>query len=99
MQIHPRSTFYVIWSSVQCIFLLFIAISVPLRLAFDPKDACELPIGWTYWDLIVDTVFVADLLLNFFVCREIDSLLVDVWSEVAGHYIKQYETAFTNFNL
>jgi len=86
--IHPRSSFYVVWSLANAVLLLWIAISVPLRLAFDPEDSCKIDVGWIIWDFIVDSIFILDIVLHFFVCRTIDGYLIDEREVVYRDYAK-----------
>lgn len=67
--IHPKSSFYVLWSVIMACFLVVIGVSVPFRLAFIEED-CTWS-GWDYFELVSDTFFVADVALSFFMCRKV----------------------------
>ena len=51
------------------IIFVFLAITVPYRIAFEDVT----PIEWLYLDTMIDFLFIFDMTLNFFTALEMDS--------------------------
>ncbi len=67
--IHPQSFWKTIWNITMLVFIVFLSISVPYRIAFEDVT----PIGWFYTDTILDFLFIIDMSLNFFTAIETDN--------------------------
>ena len=50
------------WDVYVGILLIYTALFVPYRLAFED----DTPLGWMIFDLFLDTMFMLDIFLNFF---------------------------------
>jgi hypothetical protein len=51
------------------IIIIFLAVTVPYRIAFEDVT----PIEWIYLDTLIDFFFIIDMSLNFFTAIEMDS--------------------------
>lgn len=60
--IHPGHPAKHIWDIVIGLLLIYTALVAPVRIAFED----DTPLAWFVIDLIVDTVFLIDILLTFF---------------------------------
>eukprot|EP01047_Picozoa_sp_COSAG01_P009834 COSAG01_NODE_410_length_17384_cov_20.323691_1_plen_975_part_00 len=58
---HPSSGFTSGWESVQAMLLIYVAYTITYRLAFN----LTLSTAWYVWELLVDTYFIIDVVLNF----------------------------------
>ena len=58
----PSDPFAAIWDMLNMLFILFVCITSPARIAYSDSDNTT----WTVIGLVVDAFFLADLLLNFF---------------------------------
>ena len=54
-------------SPLILLLLVYVSVLTPLQIAFFEQDFANLPdwMGWFVMDLIVDAVFIADIVLNF----------------------------------
>lgn len=50
------------WDVFIGVLLIYTALFVPYRLAFED----DTPLGWMIFDLFLDTMFMMDIVLNFF---------------------------------
>jgi hypothetical protein len=66
--IHPQALWKTGWNIAMLLIIVFLAISVPYRIAFEDIT----PIEWIYMDTFVDFVFIIDMILNFFTAIESD---------------------------
>eukprot|EP01050_Picozoa_sp_SAG11_P002008 SAG11_NODE_97_length_16960_cov_22.407405_2_plen_786_part_00 len=61
--LRPESTFRTGWDLTQVVLLMYVLITVPLRIGFDIASDFG---TWDFWvDLSVDVYFAVDILLNF----------------------------------
>jgi hypothetical protein len=67
--IHPQALWKTLWNITMLIIIVFLAISVPHRIAFEDIT----PLEWIYVDTIIDFLFIFDMSLNFFTAIEMDS--------------------------
>ena len=58
----PDDPFKVAWDVINMLLVLFVSVTTPARIAFTEEDNLE----WTVIGLIVDSLFLVDLVLNFF---------------------------------
>jgi len=84
--IHPQSVAYVLWSLAMAVFLSYIAIGVPLRIAFE-TEPCVISF-WLEFDVLVDCFFVVDVAVTCFTCRNINGYLCDDWRKVTMFYVR-----------
>ena len=63
--LNPEGKFVSSWRLIVLVFLLFTCFVVPLRLAF-PEAFDDNPAVWDTFEVLIDTVFIATLVLNFF---------------------------------
>jgi len=61
--IHPEGSFRKLWDTIQAFLLIYVAISVPLRLGFGVVNE-SFGSGW-FVELGVDVYFWSDILFNF----------------------------------
>ena len=61
--ISPDSIFRKIWDGAQIFLLVYVAVAVPYRLAFEKNVV--LWSSWFFFDACIDIYFVADLLMSF----------------------------------
>jgi len=61
--IHPEGTFKKVWSVVLMVFMLYTATLMPYRIAFEEAVYWDF---WTVVDMVLDFVFIIDLVCNFF---------------------------------
>ena len=59
--LNPNAKGHHAWDCYVLVVLLYTAISVPWRICFN----VEAYGGWAIWEIIVDTTFVADIIVNF----------------------------------
>ena len=83
----PDSLLNWCWAFVMSILLIWTAIYVPYRLAF----LDEIKLGVLIMELIIDAIFVLDIIGNFFLpyyARE--DVLVTNKREIAKNYLKKW---------
>lgn len=64
--INPNSRWKRIWDNIVAGWLLYVAIAIPFRVAFQD----ETTIAWIIFDCFVDTFFIADIFFTFFTAYE-----------------------------
>lgn len=81
----PNTKFKKVWNIIIIILLLYTATFVPYKTSFYDED----PIGIYYWEWIVDSLFMLDILINLFSAYEDpDSGLIEVrLKKIAKSYI------------
>lgn len=62
-KIHPESRFKLSWDAGQGIALLYLAVTIPLRLCFGTEARLDEPVFWL--ELVLYSSFVADIAINF----------------------------------
>lgn len=67
--IHPQALWKTLWNVTMLIIIVFLAVTVPYRIAFEDIT----PIEWIYVDTVTDFCFIIDMILNFFTALEMDS--------------------------
>ena len=63
--IDPDAGWHTAWDLLMVFLLAFVAIALPIELAFLSDDA-DLSIGYWRWNRFIDAAFFLDLVLNFF---------------------------------
>ena len=85
--IHPEGNFRKMWDTVQAFLLIFVAISVPLRIGFGVVN--ETFGGAWFVELGVDLYFWSDIVLNFrtgFFSN--DGIVISQREKIRAAYIK-----------
>ena len=65
--LYPMGSFRQKWDVVILVLLVYVSIITPLQIAFFEQDFASLEdwMGWFIMDLIIDAVFITDIVLNF----------------------------------
>eukprot|EP00854_Cymbomonas_tetramitiformis_P005587 gene5587-6774_t len=83
--VHPESIFRKTWDIVTSLFLIYVAIVVPVRVGFELTAYGN----WFVWEIIIDGWFVLDLVLNFFTAFYRDDFTLSVvHTEIAARYAR-----------
>ena len=83
--INPNSRWKRIWDNVVAGWLLYVAIAIPFRVAF--QDETTIP--WITFDCFVDAFFITDIFLTFFTAYELKGETFEVrHTEIAKNYFK-----------
>uniref|UniRef100_A0A5K3EYW9 Cyclic nucleotide-binding domain-containing protein n=1 Tax=Mesocestoides corti TaxID=53468 RepID=A0A5K3EYW9_MESCO len=61
--VEPNCTFHIIWLFIVLLALIYNAIAIPLREAFDIYDRPEHMTFWLTCDSVADAIYLADLLI------------------------------------
>lgn len=86
--IHPASPWKVSWDCLVCLVIVFTCVVIPYRLCFDvPND-----VTWLTLDIVGDSIFAIDIVLNFLTAYEIaQSTTKTVYErdikKIVDHYI------------
>jgi len=64
--INPTALWKTVWNVIGLILICFLAITVPYRIPFEDTTPNE----WIILDIIIDSIFLFDVLLNFFTAFE-----------------------------
>ena len=81
----PDDTFKVAWDVINMLLVLFVSVTTPARIAFTEEDNLE----WTVIGLIVDVLFLVDLVLNFFSAYHDKELnLIDDRVKITKRYLR-----------
>jgi len=67
--IDPDAGWHTAWDLVMVALLTFVAIALPIELAF-LSDNVEFSLGYWAWNRVIDVAFVLDLVMNFFLGYE-----------------------------
>jgi len=83
--INPMSIWKTTWNIFILLIILFLAITVPYRIPFENVT----PVGWVDSDMTIDTIFIFDMLMNFFTAFEDESgELVTSKKKIGINYLK-----------
>jgi len=87
----PFGTKKTCWDLFTLSFVIYTAIVLPLSLSFFPTNY-QVPIGMTVIELIMDVVFVVDIILNFFTAyvNTEQCLLVINRRKIAQNYLRNW---------
>ena len=81
--IYPKNKFIQIWDGVMFILIIYCIIINPLEIAFFDSN-----VGFNIINLIIDFIFLADLVMNFFRAYEgKDNKTVDDCKMIASNYL------------
>lgn len=85
--INPTAMWKTIWNVVGLLLILFLAITVPYRIPFEDTTPDE----WVMLDITIDSIFLFDVVLNFFTAFEDENgELVIERRRIAKNYIKTW---------
>ena len=85
--IHPHSPFHLLWTALTAVFLMYTATVVPAVIAFHWMDGeCE-EVPTLYFDCVLDTFFLLDILYAFCVGVTYQGHYYDDVRWVAQHYL------------
>ena len=86
--IDPDSAFSTYWDIAQVVFLVYVAIFVPMRACFQ-YDTQLFSAMWVV-DTIVDVYFIVDLFLNCITAYDDFGIRVTLHSEIIKHYLRTW---------
>lgn len=83
--LHPDSLFLRVWNIILTIILMYTAVIMPYRIAFEPVIFWD---SWTITEFAIDGLFFTDVIINFF-CMYFKSSgqLVTSRRKIAKHYL------------
>jgi CRP-like cAMP-binding protein len=88
-QLHPDSKFRLFWDMGQAGTLLYLAVTVPLRMCFDIQVDIDNPVFWL--ESCIDLMFIVDIVLNFTTAIHTDdSELITEPKKIALHYMARW---------
>ena len=83
--INPNSRWKKIWDNIVAAWLVYVAIFIPFRVAFQD----ETTVAWIAFDCFVDCFFITDVFLTFFTAVERTNEQFEVkHKEIAKSYLK-----------
>lgn len=84
--IHPESIFYILWSIILRIMIIITSLTTPFMFGYDIADEN----GWLIINIIVEFVFIVDIIIRFFVTYKDEENQVTVYDKklIAIHYLK-----------
>jgi hypothetical protein len=85
--IYPYSKFAVTWLGCTCVFLLYTAIVTPAVISLHWLDDECSTVPTFYFDILLDTFFLVDIVLSFFVGVVYQGNYMDDWKWVAQNYV------------
>ena len=87
--ISPNSVFKLIWNFIILLLAVYTAIALPIRLAFMNEMSAE---GALFvFDFVTDTVFIMDIILNFFFVEEdLNGEVIIDMKTIAKMYLKSW---------
>jgi len=81
----PSSAFKYYWNMIIIVLLLYTATYMPYRTAFED----EATFGWFICDIVIDSLFVIDIFVNFLSAYEdADGMMQVQLHKIAMHYVK-----------
>jgi len=75
-----------VWNLVSCGLLIYIALSVPFRVAYEDEMTCSAELQT--FDLFVDIFFILDIILTFFVDKQVNGERLGTHRNIANYYIR-----------
>jgi hypothetical protein len=85
--IHPHCTFRRYWDLATMYFVIYTAMFLPARLAFNLEPV---PLILEIKDGIMNVTFILDLFLNFFTCYEVKGVMIKKHHMIAKNYLKTW---------
>ena len=75
------------WNILVLLMIIFISITVPYRIPFEDQTPPE----WLFTDIVMDTLFIIDVILNFFTAYEDDNgELISDHKKIVVAYLKSW---------
>jgi hypothetical protein len=85
--INPTALWKTIWNVLGLLLILFLALTVPYRIPFEDTT----PDSWLYLDVSIDSIFMIDVILNFFTAYEDENgELITDRNRIAQNYLKTW---------
>ena len=85
--INPTALWKTIWNVIGLMLIMFLAITVPYRIPFEDTT----PEEWVLLDITIDTIFLFDVILNFFTAYEDENgELITERDRIAKNYVKTW---------
>ena len=85
--INPNAKWKVYWNYIIALWLVYVAIFVPLRVAFQDETTSN----WIVFDCVVDAFFITDIFFTFFTALEKPNDQLEVrHTEIAKQYFKMW---------
>ena len=87
--------FRLVWDIVQVFLLVYVGITIPLRMGFDRGEWSDPKTGWFWFEIIVDLYFWVDIFMNFRTAFRIipqdpqSPLVIDI-REIRKRYLKSW---------
>jgi hypothetical protein len=82
----PESIPMQIWRILILSCVGFISVTVPVRIAFEEETSTPFFI----MDNIIDSIFIIDIILNFFIAYEAGGVLICSLKKISYHYITSW---------
>ena len=87
--IKPNSLFRLFWNSLIFFLVIYIAVVMPIRLAFLAQEDIENQKFQVIFDLSADICFIVDILINFIAVEEdVNGELITSMKDIAVRYFK-----------
>lgn len=84
--IQPGADFRLWWDFVSMLLVIYIAATLPYRIAF----LHDWSMAFAVFDFFIDLFFLLDVVLNFFTCYMHDGELINSYSKIARHYARTW---------
>ena len=87
--IDPDSKWHTVWDLFMVVLLGYVAIATPVELAFLSND---ISVGYWAWNRIIDSAFMVDLVINFFLGQEnpVDGKVVRDVKVISKTYLRTW---------
>lgn len=86
--VNPVSIKKTLWNTSLVFLIMFLAITVPYRIAFEENAASQ---AWVFTDISIDFLFIIDVVLNFLTAYEDENgVLVVEKTKIAKVYLKSW---------
>lgn len=89
---HPSCGFLTFWTWCNALLLCFIALVLPVRIAFEADLGCSY--GLIYFDMFIDIFFIVDIFLNFFTAFPLYGSFEFSRKKIAMNYLKGLHEMF-----
>jgi hypothetical protein len=86
LHFHPHATFRQRWDLGLMSLIVYNAISIPLQLSFFD----EVHAAWTGVDIVVDIIFIVDIIINFLTAAEVHGRVVFDFKLQAALYLRMW---------
>jgi len=86
--LHPHEPIHLGWDGIVSLMMIYIVISVPLKVCFEIENALESP--WSVFDLFVDVIFLTDIVITFHTAYFESAFLVTSFWKIAKKYASRW---------